>query len=48
MNIVASKKTERIMRVTKGFQGTCDMYPGNKGTWPKLKGNKGTSGNRDR
>ncbi len=23
------------------------MYPGNKGAWPKLKGNKSTSGNRD-
>ncbi len=25
----------------------CKMYPGNKRKWPKLKRNKGTSGNKD-
>ena len=24
-------------------KGTCKIYPGNMGTWPKLKRNKGTS-----
>ncbi len=26
-----------------GNRRTCEIYPGNKGTWPKLKRNKGTS-----
>ncbi len=30
-----------------GNMGTCEMYLGNEETWPKEKGNKGTSINRD-
>ncbi len=42
---VYMKETEGLLEVP-GNTGTSKIYPGNKGKWPKLKGNKGTLGNR--